>query len=163
MKAVFNRVSIMLALTSLFTTFAMAQLSSSSGSATAPQAQGGNMAGGQRRGGGMGNFGIMRFLRQLNLSDDQKKQVMAIATKYFESTKTQREELMKLQRDKKQGTAGADADDKLKALRKEMNKVNADMRKEIMPILTAEQRTQLEKMMKEEQEKQKAARASGAQ
>ena len=86
---------------------------------------------------------------------------MAIAAKYTENTKTQREELTKLQQAKKDGTASADADDKLKALRKEINKSNTAMRDELMPILTAEQRTQLETMVKEGQAKQKAARANG--
>ena len=148
MKAVFNRVSLMLALTAVLAGLAVA----------APQ------GGGQRRGGkGGANMGVMRLVNQLNLTDEQKTKVMAIAAKYAESTKTQREEMMKLQRDKKQGTASADADDKLKALRKELNQANKAMRDEITPILTAEQRTQLETLMKEDQAKQKAARANGSQ
>src|SRR4051794_18766830 len=66
---------------------------------------------GRRRGGPGGGegFGMMRGLRDLNLSDAQQQQARAIFERFNASTKPQREQLMQLREQFEAGNAPADA------------------------------------------------------
>lgn len=106
---------------------------------------------GRRRGGPRGGegFGMMRGLRELNLSDAQQQQAKAIFERFNASTKTQREQLTQLREQFEAGDAPADAQERVKALREQIHESAKAMNAELLGILTPEQRTKLEQMQKE--------------
>ena len=104
---------------------------------------------GFRRGPGAGgNFGP-QLLRQLNLTDDQKKQVHAIVAQTFESNKATSEELRQLGEKRRQGTLSADDQARARTLHKEMRAAMAATEAKIAAMLTAEQKARVEELRKE--------------
>ena len=111
---------------------------------------------------GMGKRGgVFRLLRQLNLTDAQQQQVRAIHERFEASTKSQREELRSLY-ESSQATPSAGTDSRAQALRAEIGQAMKGMHQEVLNILTEEQRSQLEQMMKERKARHMEGRARGA-
>ncbi|MDT4951868.1 MAG: motif family protein [Acidobacteriota bacterium] len=105
-----------------------------------------------RRPGGPGkgeHGGIIRLMSHLNLTDAQQQQLRAIQERFETSTKTQREELRKLRESNEGSAPSADTQTRMQALRSEVEQAMKGTRKEMLAILTAEQRTQLEQLVKE--------------
>lgn len=98
---------------------------------------------GFRRGGKHGRGG-MRAFGQLNLTDAQKEQLRQIAERYRESNKTLREQL----RANRESNNTAQREQ----LFAQFKEAHQKMRAEMLNVLTAEQRTQLEQF--KEQRKQ---------
>jgi Spy/CpxP family protein refolding chaperone len=120
---------------------------------SAPSQQDGQQQGqwerrGKHRGMGKRGGGIMRVMGQLNLTDAQQQQLRAIEERFKASTKTQREELRRLH-EGSQGQLSADAEARLQALRAEMGEARRGIHQEMLNVLTQEQRTQLEQLMRE--------------
>ncbi len=104
-----------------------------------------------RRGRGPGGpgFGMRGPLRELNLSDAQREQAHAIFERFSASIRPQREQLIELRKQSRDGNAPADAEERAKALRAQIGEAEKAMRTELLGILTPEQRTKLEEMEKE--------------
>jgi len=96
-----------------------------------------------------GHGGVLRLMSQLNLTDAQQQQLRAMQERFEASTKTQREELRKLDESNQGGTPNADTQARFQALRAEMNKAMKTTRAEMLTVLTPEQRTQFEQLVKE--------------
>jgi len=110
---------------------------------------------GQRRGRGRrhgmgkkGHGGMHRLMNQLNLTDAQQQQLRAIEERFEVSTKTQREEMRRL-RESTQGEPSADTQARFQALRAEIGQAMKGQRQEMLNLLTPEQHTQLEQLIKE--------------
>jgi Spy/CpxP family protein refolding chaperone len=102
-----------------------------------------------RRRAGMRMFGA---LRQLNLTDAQKQQAQSIIRANFESTKTQRQELAQLRRKFRDGTLSDDEKAKVKELRQQLHGSRQNTRTQLAALLTPEQKTKLDEMMKNRRE-----------
>ena len=104
-----------------------------------------------RREGRLGERGFARgrFLRELNLSDEQRQQQRAIVERRLESTKAQREELFRLREKRIAGTFSAEDEARANALHQEIRAAMQGMRTEIESVLTAEQKVRLEELQKE--------------
>jgi Spy/CpxP family protein refolding chaperone len=89
-------------------------------------------------------------LRELNLSDDQKKQVRAIMERNFESTKSSREELRTLGQKRFEGTLTPEEQARAKELHQQMAQSMQNAMTELTGILTAEQKAKLEELRKDE-------------
>lgn len=135
-----------LGLTLAFGANAFAQQQPQSGDSQQQQKRGERRRGGPRGGEG---FGMMRGLRDLNLTEAQQQQVRAVFERFNASTKAQRDQLMALREQFEAGNAPADAQDRVKALRAQIHESSKAMRAEILSILTPEQRTKLEQTEKE--------------
>lgn len=103
---------------------------------------------GKHRGMGKRGGGIMRLVGQLNLTDAQQQQLRAIDERFKASTQTQRQELRRLH-EGSQGQLSADAEARAQALRAEVGQAKRAMHQEMLNVLTQEQRTQLEQLMRE--------------
>jgi len=101
---------------------------------------------------GMRRFGRapLGMLRELNLSDDQKKQVRAIMERNFESTKSSREELRTLGQKRFEGTLTPEEQARAKELHQQMAQSMQNAMTELTGILTAEQKARLEELRKDE-------------
>ncbi len=127
----------------------------------APQDNGQQQEGqGRRRGGGgrhgmgkKGHGGMQRLMNQLNLTDAQQQQRRAIEERFEASTKTQREEMRRL-RESTQGEPSAETQARFQALRAEIGQAMKGQRQEMLNLLTPEQRTQLEQLVKERKARQ---------
>jgi Spy/CpxP family protein refolding chaperone len=108
--------------------------------------------GGKRRGGGGGGRrgpgAMMRLMKQLNLSDAQQQQIHAIQERLQASVKPQREEMRRL-RESSQGQPSADTVARIETLHTEMGRTMRATHEEILAVLTPEQRTQLEQLVRE--------------
>lgn len=100
-------------------------------------------------GGGHEMGGMIRMLRDLNLTEAQRTQASAIVERHMANTKAQREELLKMREGREQGTLTPESETRMKELRRGMRESTNNMRGEIVAILTPEQRTQLEQMQQE--------------
>ena len=101
--------------------------------------------GGPRRG---GPEGIVRGLRELNLTDAQKQQIHTI----LESNKPDQanfEEIRPLMEAKRNGTITAEQQEKLKAFHEQGRQKMEAVREQILNVLTAEQKQQLEQKRQE--------------
>jgi protein CpxP len=131
---------------------------------TAPQDNGQQQERGERRGGrqdgmgkrGPGGFG--RLASQLNLTEAQRQQLRAIEDRYEASTKTQREEMRRLHESTQGAEPSADTQARFQALRAELGQARRAQHQEMLNILTAEQRTQLEQLMKERKDRHEERR-----
>jgi Spy/CpxP family protein refolding chaperone len=94
-------------------------------------------------------MGMMRGLRELNLTEAQATQTRAIMERAVEATKAQREELMRLREQSEQGTTTAQTSERAKQLRGEIRDAMGRGRAEITALLTPEQRARLEQMEQE--------------
>ena len=101
----------------------------------------GNRGEGLRRGGKFarhGRGGEMRLFAQLNLTDAQKEQIKQIHQRFGENSKAQREQLR---------ASGAQLDQtQREQLRAQRKAAHEQLQAEILNILTAEQKTQLEQL-----------------
>jgi Spy/CpxP family protein refolding chaperone len=96
-----------------------------------------------------GPGGVMRLMSQLNLTDAQQQQLRAIQERFEASTRTQREELRKLHDSNQDGTPSADTQARMQALSAEIIKAMKTTREEMLTVLTPDQRTQFEQLVKE--------------
>jgi Spy/CpxP family protein refolding chaperone len=103
---------------------------------------------------------MRRLASQLNLTDAQQQQMRAIEERFESSTKTQREELRSL-RESTQGEPNADTRSRFQALRRELEQAMRNQHQEMLNVLTAEQRTQLEQLIKERKAKHEERRGRG--
>jgi len=94
--------------------------------------------------------GPLGALRELNLSEDQKKQVRAIMERNFESTKSSREELRALGQKRFEGSLTPEEQARAKELHQQMAQSMQNAMTELTGILTAEQKARLEEFRKEE-------------
>ncbi|HKR01079.1 MAG TPA: Spy/CpxP family protein refolding chaperone [Pyrinomonadaceae bacterium] len=118
---------------------------------TSPQ-DGGQQQRMERRGKhrGMGRRGgVQRLAGELNLTDTQQQQLRAIEERFEASTKSQREEMRRLHESNQNGTLSTDAESRAEALRAELGQARRNMHQEMMSVLTQEQRTQFEQLIKE--------------
>lgn len=100
----------------------------------------------------------MRLFSQLNLTDAQQQQLRAIEERYEATIKPQREEMRRLY-ESNQGELSPDAEARAQQLRAEMRQAMQGIREEMMAVLTPEQRTQLEQLIKERKARQDERRA----
>jgi protein CpxP len=121
----------------------------------------GRERGGRRHGmGKRGPGGMRRLVSQLNLTDAQRQQMRAIEERFEASTKSQREEMRRLH-ESTQGQPNADTQARFQALRSEMDQAMRGLHQEMLSVLTAEQRTQLEQLMKERKARHEERRGRG--
>jgi len=90
-----------------------------------------------------------RVLRELNLTDDQQRQIGQIVSANFENTKSQREQLHELMEKRRAGTLTADDEARAKTLREQLQTSMKDSETKIAAVLTTEQKAKLEEIMKE--------------
>jgi len=154
-----------------FTTFVSAQDTSTTQPSNSMQKQerrekrGGKRDRGERgmRGGKHGGDKMMmRGLGQLNLSDAQKQQVRVINENFKTATQTQREEMRALGMKKRDGIITADEQARFKEIRSQLKASGEQTRNSVLAVLTAEQRTQLNRM-KEEMKQRKMERRQNRQ
>lgn len=91
-------------------------------------------------------------LRQLNLTDAQKQQAHSIVSANAESTKAQRDELAQLRRKFREGTLTDDEKAKAKELRQQLHASRQNARTQLAALLTPEQKTKLDEMIKNRRE-----------
>lgn len=91
-------------------------------------------------------MGMMRAMRELNLTDAQQAQARAIFERFAESIRPQREALQQLHGQYDQGTPSEEIRARAKQLRGEIREAMKLARAEVVTILTPEQRTRLEQM-----------------
>jgi Spy/CpxP family protein refolding chaperone len=104
---------------------------------------------GFHRGAGRGgNFGP-RLLQQLNLTEDQKKQIHSVIGQTFESNKATREELQQLVQKRRQGTLSADEEARARTLHRQMRQSMASTETRIAAVLTAEQKAKAAELIGE--------------
>lgn len=104
---------------------------------------------------GMG--GILRLASRLNLTDAQQQQVRAIAERLEASTKAQRDEIRRLY----SGTDGepsADVVSRKRSLRAEIGETMRAGHQEMLNVLTEEQRTQLQQLVRERKDRHRERR-----
>src|SRR6266550_3387457 len=137
-----------LGLLTAFGAVVSAQQPSTQNPAEGPGRMGRGEGRGSRRGPGPGNFGP-RLLEQLNLTDDQKKQIHTAIEQTFESNKATREELRQLGEKRRQGTLAADDEARARTLHQQIRSSMADTETKIAAVLTAEQKAKAEQLIKE--------------
>jgi len=91
---------------------------------------------------------VLRVLRQLNLTDAQKQQMRTIFRTTFQTTKAQRQELRPLTRQWREGTLTAEGLARANELHKQLNEARKSMRTQLAGILTPEQKTKFEEIIK---------------
>ncbi len=144
-----------------FTTFASAQDTTTQPTDSAQQQQQrqerrgkhGFGSRGMRGGKHGGDKMMLRALGQLNLSDAQKQQLSVINENFKTATQTQREEMRALAMKKRDGIINADEQARAKELKSQLRASGEQMQTSILAILTAEQRTQLDQIKAERQQK----------
>ena len=97
--------------------------------------------------------GMSRLLGELNLTEEQRQQSRAIMQRRLESTKLQREELLKLREKRIAGTFSADDEARARVLHQEIQAAMEGGRSEMDRVLTAEQKAKLEGLKKERKER----------
>ena len=96
-----------------------------------------------------GRGGVERLMRQLNLTEAQQQQIRAIEERFETSTKTQREEMRRLHESTRDAEPSAETQARFQALRAELGQAMRSKHQETLNVLTAEQRTQLEQLIRE--------------
>jgi len=91
---------------------------------------------------------MFRLLRQLNLTDQQKQQARSIIQANLNSNKTQRQEMRQLTQQWRQGTLSQEGLARANELRKQLREGRTAMRNQLTGILTPEQKTRLDEMIK---------------
>ncbi len=89
------------------------------------------------------------FMRELNLTEEQRTQQRAIVQRHLASTKGQREELFTLREKRVAGTFTDEDIARVKVLQQEMHNSMEAIRSEMEGVLTTEQRAQLEQLKAE--------------
>jgi Spy/CpxP family protein refolding chaperone len=90
-------------------------------------------------------------MRQLNLTDQQKEQARAIRRANFESNKSQREEFAQLREKMRAGTLTDSDKTHAQELRRQLHASRQSARSQMASLLTAEQKTKLDEMIKNRQ------------
>lgn len=116
--------------------------------------RGDKMRGGKHGGDRM----MMHALEKLDLTDAQKAQVKTVFENSRSQNQPQTEEMRGLMMKKRDGVISAEEQTRLKELRDQMKTSNEQTESSILAILTAEQRTQLDKLKAEMREKMKERR-----
>ena len=102
---------------------------------------------GKRDGGGKGfrrgGFGALRGLRELNLTDAQKEQIRTIMEANRPDQATM-EEMRTIRQAKRDGTITPEQKERAKALREQARLKADNVEQQVLAVLTAEQRQQLE-------------------
>jgi len=91
---------------------------------------------------------MVRAMRQLNLTVEQKQQVRSIIQANLQRTRAQRQELRQLTRQWRQGTLTAEGLARASELRKQLREGQKAVRGQLTGILTPEQKAKLEEMIK---------------
>lgn len=91
-------------------------------------------------------------IRQLNLTDQQKAQVKAVRRSIFDSNKAQRAELMQLREKRRAGTFSESDKARAQELRRQLHESRQNARTQMASLLTAEQKTKLDEMIKNRRE-----------
>lgn len=91
---------------------------------------------------------MFRVLNQLNLTADQKQQARSIIQTNLQSTKTQRQEMRQLTQQWRQGTLTPEGLTRAKELRGQLAESRKGVRTQLAAILTPEQKTKLEEIIK---------------
>jgi protein CpxP len=102
-----------------------------------------------KRHGRMGGPGPVGFMRELNLTEEQRSQQRAIVQLHLASTKGQREELFNLREKRIVGTFTDEDIARVKVLRQEMRNSMEGIRTQMEGVLTSEQRARLEQLKAE--------------
>ncbi len=110
--------------------------------------------GGKHHGERMG----MRELRELNLTDAQKQQVRDVMQANRQAKPENFQELRQLMQAKRDGTITPEQTEKLKTFKQQMRQDAEQTHRQILAILTAEQRTQLEQLRQQKREQMKRRR-----
>ncbi len=97
--------------------------------------------------------GILGPESALNLTDEQRLQQRTIMQRYFAATKVPREELFKMREKRFEGTFNAADQARARALHQEIRSSTTGIRGDMLGILTPEQRTQMETLRKERQQR----------
>jgi Spy/CpxP family protein refolding chaperone len=129
---------------------------------TQPQSTTDNSAGKQQPGGfgrGEGRRGPgpgmrpglfnRRIQSELNLTDDQKKQLQSIFRQSFEGTKAQREQMEQLAQKRSQGTLSADDEAREKTLHQQMRASMRETEAKAESVLTPDQKAKLDQLRKQ--------------
>ena len=141
----------MLGLIFVFSAAVSAQQQPTQGDNGQPQQPQWERRGGPRRH-GMGKGGRgggLRLMSQLNLTEAQQQQMRAIEDRYRASTTTQREELRRLHESARGAEPSAETQARFQALRAELGQAMKSQHQEMLGVLNAEQRTQLEQLIRE--------------
>ena len=110
-----------------------------------------------RSGGGRGNE--LGVLRKLNLTEPQQQQLRALQAEHAQATQTQRDELRQLGQIRMQGgQLSAEQETRARELRQQLNDSTKALLGRASAILTPEQRTEFEGMMKERQSRHEGGR-----
>jgi Spy/CpxP family protein refolding chaperone len=104
-------------------------------------------------------MGMMRVLRELNLTDAQQAQARAIFERFAANIRPQREALEQLHGQDEQGAPSEETRARAKQLRGEIREAMKQARTEVVAILTPEQRTRLEQMEMERKARHDERRA----
>jgi Spy/CpxP family protein refolding chaperone len=94
-------------------------------------------------------------LADLNLTDAQKEQTKAILQRHLDSTRAQREELLKLREKRQAESFTAEDGARAKELHQQLRDSMQGVRGELASLLTPEQRTQFEQIQSQRMERQK--------
>ena len=106
-----------------------------------------------------GRGGIERLVSQLNLTEAQQQQLRAIEDRFKASTKAQREEMHRLRESAQGEQLSADMEARFQALRAEVGQAMRAQHQELLNVLTPEQRTQLEQLIRERKARRGERRA----
>lgn len=115
------------------------------------------------RGREQGLMGMMRGLRELNLTEAQQQQTRAIFERFAESIKPQREALEQLRAQYEQGATAEETSEQATQLRGEIRAAMLRSRGEVVAILTPEQRAKFEQMEQERKARHEERRARRGQ
>lgn len=146
-----------------FSAFASAQTDNAQPQQDATQKQGRRERGegmGKHEGGGHhGDRMGMRELSQLNLTDAQKQQIKSIMeANRKDDDSSNRQELRQIMQAKRDGTITPEQEQTLKNAKQQMRRNMEQTHQQILAILTAEQRAQLEQIKQQRKEQMKQHR-----
>lgn len=126
--------------------------------------------GGHRDGfrGGRGGFGGGGMFRQLNLTDDQQAKIKQIRESFGERTKSLREQLRTNQQELRQASSGGTFNEALASqklteeagLKAKLMGEQFKLQQEMLTVLTAEQRTQMEQLREQMKTKRSQFKAN---
>lgn len=103
--------------------------------------------------------GMARGFRQLNLTDQQRQQMRAIAQTQLQSTQALRQELRQLVQKRQTGTLTPQDQSRARDLRQQLMQSRQGVRTQMLAVLTPDQKTQLEQMIKTRRENRAKARS----
>ena len=93
-------------------------------------------------------MGVLRGLRQLDLTDQQKQQAHSIIQSNFKNTQAQRQELRQLMQKRRAGTLDPNDQARARELHGQLMEGRKATRTQLAALLTPEQKAKLEEMIK---------------